>query len=318
MTGRYDAATFGEALAVFLVDDGLPLRTASRFRLTVAGAEANFAVGLATLGHRVRLVARVGDDALGASVAQGLRATNVDVSCIVDAKAPTGLLVRDLAGQRRSEVFYARTGSAGSRWQAEDVLQLMSPPPRVFYLSGVTPVLSESAARISELAISRAREAGALVVFDPNLRRRLSPPEEAARILRPLAASANVVVAGDDELTLLTGRNDPQESVEVMLADGANLVATKRGAEGAWLSDGRSNHAFNAFPVQPVDAVGAGDAFAAGLVSALLRERPLDQALAEACAVAACVVTTPGDVEGLPTAAERDEVVAGARGGVHR
>jgi 2-dehydro-3-deoxygluconokinase len=113
-----------------------------------------------------------------------------------------------------------------------------------------------------------------------------------------LIGYADLVVAGEDEADLLGDL-------------GPGLVVIKRGARGAVGIDGGTRVEVPAFRVPEVDTVGAGDAFAAGLLSALLRDRPLDRALREASAVAALCVAAPGDTDGLPTAAERDAYLAG-------
>jgi 2-dehydro-3-deoxygluconokinase len=89
------------------------------------------------------------------------------------------------------------------------------------------------------------------------------------------------------------------------------LVVVKRGRLGAWATDGALRCEVEAFRVPEVDPVGAGDAFAAGLLSGLTRDLPVAAALREAAAVAALCVATPGDLDGLPTAAERDAYLEG-------
>ena len=91
----------------------------------------------------------------------------------------------------------------------------------------------------------------------------------------------------------------------------------KDGANGAWATDGRSTWSAPGVPVRAVDPVGAGDAFAAGFLSGILRGTGPGQAMVEAAAVAAHVVTTPGDVEGLPDPRLRDRML-GPADQVHR
>jgi 2-dehydro-3-deoxygluconokinase len=305
-----DAVTLGEALAVFLADDGLPLHAATRFRRTVAGAEANVACALARLGHSVSFVGRVGDDAMGPVVRSVLRSYGVDDGAIVvDSTAPTGILVRDVSADRPTEVAYARCGSADSRIAPVDADADLVSSARVLHVSGITPVLSADAHAAVTKAVEAAQAAGTIVCLDPNIRRRLCPPDRAADVLRPLADLADIVVAGDDEAALLSGEPDTHARAAWFLKRGARLVVLKRGAAGAWATDGRESFDQPALAVRAVDPVGAGDAFAAGLLSALLWGRETVDALREAAAVAALVVATPGDLEGLPTAAQRDAIL---------
>src|SRR3712207_7559335 len=106
---RLDVVTFGEAMVLLLAEPGVPLRRARTFSRQVAGAEANVAVALARLGHRVGWYGRVGADALGEAVLAALRAEGIDLSrAVVDTAAPTGLIVRDCSAARPTEVAYYR------------------------------------------------------------------------------------------------------------------------------------------------------------------------------------------------------------------
>jgi len=290
-----DVVTFGEAMALMLAEPGVPLRRAHTFRRQVAGAESNVAIGLARLGHRVGWFGRVGADAFGDAVLGALRAEGVDVSrAVVDPEAPTGLLARDCSAARPTEVAYYRRGSAGSRLRPSDVDTGYLGTARWLHVTGITPVLSDGAAAATEAAVRAAHAAGVRVCLDPNIRRRLADPARAAALLRPLLGYADLVVAAEDEADLLGDL-------------GPGLVVIKRGSHGARAGDIE----VPAIRVPEVDTVGAGDAFAAGLLSALLRAAPLDVALREASAVAALCVAAPGDTDGLPTAAERDAYLAG-------
>jgi 2-dehydro-3-deoxygluconokinase len=307
---RYDAVTFGEAMALFLSADALPLRSSTSFRRSVAGAEANVAIGLSTLGHRVAFAGRVGDDTMGDVVAERLRGAGLDAFLTRDT-APTGLLVRDVAAHRRSQVVYARSGSAGSRLESGDLRAMLERGSRVVHLTGITAVLSDNAGAAADRAVQWARSNGALVVVDPNVRLRLAPRERYVERVKPLLLAADVVIAGEDELRLVLGTDDARRAATELVEAGAALVVAKCGARGSWAFDGQHLWEQPARVIPVVDAVGAGDAFAAGIISALLRDVEPPLALREAAAVASCVVGTAGDIEGLPTAAERDDLVRG-------
>lgn len=309
-TPELDVVTFGEALAVFLAEPQVPLAAATGFRRTVAGAELNVAVGLARLGHRVGWFGRVGADVLGESVVRALRAEDVDVSRVRRDPAATGLLIRDCHTGRPAEVLYHRAGSAGSRLHPDDVDPAYVEGARVLHVSGITPVLGDDPRAATDTCVTAARAAGVSVSFDPNIRRKLCEPALAAEILRPLAAQADLVLAGEDEAELLSGRRG-SDAAGWFLDRGARLVVLKRGARGAWATDGHDTWEQPAHPVPVVDTVGAGDAFAAGLLSAWLRDVPPPAALREAALVAALVVNAAGDLDGLPTAAHRDALLSG-------
>jgi 2-dehydro-3-deoxygluconokinase len=310
-----EAVTFGEAMVLLLAEPGTPLRSATSFRRSVAGAESNVAVGLARLGHRVGWFGRVGADLFGEVVLAALRAEDVDVSrAIVDEEAPTGLLLRDCHPERPIEVIYHRRDSAGSRLSPPDVDSAWLAGTRLLHVTGITCVLSTSAHEAVLAAVQAAKSAGGAVSFDPNVRRKLIAPEQAVRRMRPVVEMADVVLAGADEAALLTGTSDRLRAAEWFHKHGTSTVILKEGASGAWGSDQEAVHSEPARKVTVRDPVGAGDAFAAGFLSGWLRGMPLAAAMGEAAMVAAAVVQVPTDIDGLPTAAERDAMVAGGEG----
>lgn len=305
-----------------LAEPGVPLDHAVSFRRSVAGAESNVAQGLARLGHWARWIGRVGDDPAGEAVLRELRADGVDVSCAeMDPDAPTGLLLRDSHAQRPIDVQYYRAASAASFLAADQISAEVLEGVRVVHVSGITPMLSESAEQTTWTLVERAREVGAAISFDPNVRRKLGTEHEWMRTVGPLLREADLVIAGEDELELLLG-GGPEEVAKALLAMGrARTVVVKHRDHSASAIDRDGQCTQPPFAVPVTDPVGAGDAFAAGWLSAWLRGLPTQQALAEAACVAALVVQAPGDTEGLPTAAGRDRALASLMQGtdsVHR
>src|SRR5919106_3859472 len=121
---RQGVLTVGEAMAV--VRSERPLRLGGPTQLTVAGAEANVAIGLARLGHPVRWFSRLGQDEPGALVARTLRAEGVDLTTVrYDDTAPTGLMLTDRIPGRNIRVHYYRSGSAASRLSPDDAAPVL-------------------------------------------------------------------------------------------------------------------------------------------------------------------------------------------------
>jgi 2-dehydro-3-deoxygluconokinase len=307
-----EAITCGEAMLLMLAEPGMPLDRAVSFRRSVAGAESNVAQGLARLGHWARWIGRVGDDPAGEAVLRELRADGVDVSgAEMDPQAPTGLLLRDSHAQRVIDVQYYRKGSAASLLSPDQIRLEMLEGARVVHVSGITPMLSESAAQATWALVERARQVGAAVSFDPNVRRKLGSDHEWMRTVGPLLREADLVIAGEDELELLLGGGAEETSKALLTMGRARTVVVKRRDHSA-AAHGRDGECTQEpFDVPVCDPVGAGDAFAAGWLSAWLRGVKPERALAEAACVAALVVQAPGDTDGLPTAHTRDRALAG-------
>lgn len=307
-----EVVTFGEAMGLMLADDGLPLRRARRFHRTLAGAELNTAVGLARLGHRAAYAGRVGDDPFGEEVRATLLAEGVDAAGLrIDPDAPTGLLTRDRDGHRRIRVVYHRAGNAGSRLTPEDLAALPLAGARLLHVTGITPGLSDSASAATLAAVHAARAAGVTVSFDPNHRAKLWSRDEAAPVLRELAGFAGIVLTSEDEGAWLASTSGLEQIAAYFHDRGARIVVVKRGADGARVSD---DGAVTDVPVLPVgavvDPVGAGDAFDAGFLSGWLDGLPAAEAARRGAACGAAVVQVAGDLEGLPTRAELEDLMS--------
>ena len=304
-----DVFTFGEVMALLRADDGLPLAHAGSFRRDVAGAEGNVAIGLARLGHRVHLVLRLGTDAFGDAVAATFRSEGVGLTVIHDPDRPTGLLLRDVLDSRPITVVYHRAGSAASALVPADLDLERVGRARVLHVTGITPVLGAGAAEATLAAVTAARRAGTLVTFDPNLRPSLAAAEIAVARWLALLEQTDIVLASADEAEAMVASRDPRTVARWFHARGVGVVVVKDGAQGAWASDGGEILLAPARPVRAVDPVGAGDAFAAGFISALLDGGDLRAALDSATVVAASAVQFAGDTAGLPSRAERDAML---------
>lgn len=286
----------GEALAVFLAD-GADLANSRLFERIVSGAEVNVAAGFVAAGHRARVVSRVGADALGRAVARTLMEWGVDAHLIVDPSRPTGVLVRTVGGVDRGEVMQLRRGAAIEALDERDVDDGWVDPVDAVFISGTTAVRSSSAGRAIAHLVERACRAGALVVVDPNLRPSLGSDADFVRALEGLRGRIDVALGDRHELAILAGSLEG-DAIETLHRQGVRLVVEKRGPEGvtayeagaSWSSPALVNAA------DVVDTVGAGDAFAAALLAALLEGSTVPQALERASGAAARVVRVRGDV----------------------
>ncbi|RCG31605.1 sugar kinase [Sphaerisporangium album] len=284
--------TLGEALGVVSADR---LRHDTDVRLEVGGAEFTLAVGLARLGHAVTWLGRVGADELGARVLTVLRGEGVDVSyALSDPAAPTGLVVRQRRIGRVGHVVHYRGGSAGSRLGPGDIPARALQSAKVLHVTGITPALSGTAWSAAHHAVKLARDAGVLVSVDVNHRPQLwSDRQEAVEALTELATGADVLFVNQDELQL----------IEPVMGTVRELVVT-RGGKGASSTVNGMRYDAQAAPVTVVDPLGAGGAFAAGYLSALLEELHPTDRLRRGSALAAFTITSASPWQGLPTRSE--------------
>jgi 2-dehydro-3-deoxygluconokinase len=295
-----DVVTFGETMAA--MRGAGPLRLGGALYLSIAGAESNVAIGLARLGHRAAWAGRVGDDEFGELVLRTLRAENVDVSgAEIDPGRPTGLIFFEQRTADITRVQYYRAGSAASALAPGK--PHVPNAPGFLHLTGITPALGDDAARAVVSAAERARAAGRAVSLDVNYRARLWSAAAARPVLRSLVPLAGIVFGSEAELALLA--NEPAAEVKTaaseLLALGVQAVVVKQGAAGAIAHTADGAVSVPARRVRAVDTVGAGDAFAAGYLSAALDGLDTAERLRRAAAVSAFAVGSAGDWEGLPT-----------------
>ena len=179
--------------------------------------------------------------------------------------------------------YYRRHGAgAGARARArpaeQDVEQAW------LHLTGITPALSASAREAVRHAAELASAPDTRVCFDLNYRSALWSADEAGPVLPELVKRADLVLATLDEARLLTGEpaDDPVAAARALAALGPRTVVVKRGAEGAvaWRRRRRRTRCRRS-PTTLVDPVGAGDAFAAGLLADLARGRSTVEALGD-------------------------------------
>ncbi|MDO3705198.1 sugar kinase [Micromonospora sp. C28SCA-DRY-2] len=289
-----EVVTVGESMVVLSPAAGMPLEAADRLAVAVGGAESNVAVALAGLGHRTAWVSRVGADPFGRLVVRRVAAAGVDVRPVtVDQRASTGLYLKD-PGPDGTDVHYYRAGSAASRLTPAVLADARLAGARLLHLSGITPALSPSCRALVERAVTTRPLAGALVSFDVNHRPRLWPAGRAAPVLHRVADRADVVFVGLDEARRLWGSGDP--AAVRRLLPGPDLVVVKDAAVGATALPRAGAASFVPTLRVPVrEPVGAGDAFAAGFLSALLRGAGVDAGLRLGHLTAARVLAVAGD-----------------------
>jgi len=303
-----DVVTLGETMVLFIPTSVGPLRFANTFEKTIGGAESNVAIGLARLGHRAGWISRLGNDEFGLFVRNFIRGEGVDTSRVIfDDRHPTAVFFKERQAGREPRVYYYRKGSAASRMSPEDLDETYIREARILHLTGITPALSESCAAAVERAIELAKKHGLLVVFDPNIRLKLWSREEARRVLMDVASRCDIVLPGLDEGRILTGERTPEAIAARLLENGARAAVVKMGKRGAYYATRKKTGYVEGYPVEPiVDPIGAGDAFAAGFLSGLLRGWSYREAIRLGNRAGAYALTVAGDVEGLPYWSEID------------
>ncbi|MGN8025069.1 carbohydrate kinase family protein [Microbacterium sp. 22242] len=243
---------------------------------TVGGTSAGKALSLTGLGREVSLRARVGSDPAGLRIREALGGAGVPLRGVRDADvSERHLNLMTPAGERVS-LFLSSPELAPEA-------EVLAPAPERFL--GDEPPLAGAAAIVLDLsaeglaAIDEATAAGAPIWVD------LHDYDGSAEFHRPFLAAADVVFCSADRL------DDPEGFLRRCIDAGASLAICTDGAEGAIAVDVDGElHRVAAVPVDVVDTNGAGDAFFAGVLDAMLSGAALDDALAAGATTAAAVL----------------------------
>lgn len=296
-----EALCLGETMVQVTPQPGGHLDRASEFVLRPAGAESNVAAHLAALGHRAGWASRVGADPLGELLTEEMAEAGVDLEFIArDPQLPTGVMFKNPHPVGTS-VYYYRAGSAASAMDPSFAAVIAAAAPEVLHLSGITPALSSGCRDLVEHLILDRPCPGTTVSFDVNHRPKLWDRDAGPELLR-LAKAADVVFVGLDEAERLWGTATAEDvrkligdPVRVVVKDGAN-EAVCFDADGVWREP--------APEVEVVEPVGAGDAFAAGWLSGMLRGFNHAVRLRLGHLAAGAVLGTMSDQADLPPVAE--------------
>ncbi|SDK39502.1 sugar kinase [Streptomyces indicus] len=310
---RFDVACLGESMVTFRPTGPGRLADVPSFDRGIGGAESNVACTLARAGHSARWVGRVGADGFGEYLTREIAACGVDTSAVrADAGRPTGIYFRT-AGDRATdahEVAYYRAGSAASAMSVANMDLDALRSARIVHLSGITAALSADCLGLLR-ELTAPRPGRPLVSFDVNYRPGLWSSPADARVLLELARGADLVFVGEDEAEEAWGLTGGPAAIRATLPEPATLVV-KQGALGAAVrgEDAPDGVHEPAPAVEVVAAVGAGDAFAAGFLSATLRGLPAAQRLRHGHLWAAAALTVPGDMAEPPGRAQADRLAA--------
>jgi 2-dehydro-3-deoxygluconokinase len=313
VNGMSEIITIGEPMVMFLADTKEHLSNVEHFTRLIAGAELNVAMGLRRLGHTVTYVSQVGDDPFGQYVKNYLENENIDTNFIRTYKeAPTGFQFKNRTDEGDPEVLYFRKGAAASKITKDILNEINFSEAKVLHITGIFPALSETALETTFKAIEKAHEQGMLVTFDPNPRPVLwESQEKMISVTNELAFKSDIVLPGFREGKLFTGKDTKEEIADFYLKQGVKKVIIKMGTTGSYSREQLENGQVKesecpSFEVPVVDTVGAGDGFAAGVISATLENLEDIKVLERGNAIGGIQVMHLSDNDGLPTVEELD------------
>ncbi len=291
-----DVVSLGEPLYEF---SQMP-QARERYLQGFGGDTMNCAIAAARQGARVAYVTRIGDDEFGRQFLQLWRDEGLDISGVaIDGEAHTAVYF--ISHGAAGHVFsYLRKDSAASRMDAAGLPLDLIRRARYFHTSGISQAISDSARDAVRAALDAAKDAGAMFVYDANLRLRLWPLARAREVITATVAHADYFLLSMEDAEALCGERDTDAIIDWCHRAGARNVALKLGADGVIGSDGRRRERIAGCKVACVDATGAGDCFAGALIARMAAGDDLWRGLRFANAAAALATTGYGAVAPLP------------------
>lgn len=297
MDKRFDLIALGEGMVEFNQTQAGQRQYLQGF----GGDTSNAVIAASRAGARCAYLSAVGDDAFGQLLMQKWQEALVDTHYVaIESGASTGLYFVS-HGPQGHAFSYRRADSAATRMTLGPAQLQALAQTRWLHYSGISQAISARAREQCALAVQAARQAGAQISFDSNLRLRLWSLEEARHHLLQALQNCDLFLPSWDDITVLSGLDDAGAIVQWSHDHGARWVALKMGAQGVWVSDGQSQRQFAAHSVPLLDATGAGDCFAGNLLARLALGDDLFEAARYANAAAALSVQTFGAVDGLPS-----------------
>jgi len=265
---------------------------ASGYRVDYGGKGSNQAVGCARLGMEVAFLASIGKDAFGEMALRLFREEGIDVSFVRQtSERPTGV------------GFILVEAESGNNCIALDpgANEMLSPAD----IARCDAALKSAAVVLTQLEISIAAAESALACGRANGATTILNPAPVRSLPASMMHLIDVLTPNQTEAKVLTGRSpdaavEPEEVARDLIRAGVRQVVTTLGEEGALIVTASSSKHVPAIRVPAVDTTGAGDAFNAGLASALACGESLDAAVEFAVITGGLAVTRDGVIPSLP------------------
>ncbi|XP_075512000.1 fructokinase-2 [Primulina tabacum] len=315
--------SFGEMLIDFVPTvSGVSLAEAPGFLKAPGGAPANVAIAVSRLGGKAAFVGKLGDDEFGHMLAGILKENGVSADGVnFDKGARTALAFVTLRADGEREFMFYRNPSADMLLTPDELNLDLIRSAKVFHYGSISLIVEPC--RSAHLkAMKVAKEAGALLSYDPNLRLPLWPSaEEARKQILSIWETADVIKVSDVELEFLTGSNKiDDESAMTLWHKNLKLLLVTLGEKGCRYYTKGFRGLVDAYQVKAVDTTGAGDSFVGALLCkivqdhAIIHDEPrLKEALKYACACGAITTTQKGAIPALPTPSQVLTLVNGTK-----
>ncbi len=315
--------TMGEIMLRLSTPNNEKFIQADEFDINYGGGEANVAVSCANYGHCAEFVTAVPDNEIGECAVAALRKYGVQTQNIARCGERLGIYFLETgASMRPSKVVYDRAHSSiSTATEADFDFDKIFEGADWFHFTGITPALSDSAAKLTEQALQAAKRHGVTVSVDLNFRKKLWSSQKAQQVMTGLMQYVDVCIGNEEDAALVLGFKPGNTDVtagELELAGYrsifeqmcekfpfqyaiSSLRVSHSASDNGWsacIYNAKTKEFYHSktYRISPiVDRVGGGDSFAGGTICGFLDGKDFKQALEFGVAASALKHTIPGD-----------------------
>lgn len=238
------------------------------------GAPVNMLTAAAKAGLRTAFIGKVGNDMHGKFLIEAVENQNINSNGIIlDDNVFTTLAFVNLTKDGERSFAFARKPGADTMIGYKEVDTQILQNTKVFHVGSLS-LTDEPARSTTFQAVKCAKNAGAVISYDPNYRAPLWNDEKTAiERMRSMLPFADMIKLSDEETALLTPYENPDEAANYLLDHGIKIVAVTLGKEGVLICNRKDHQKVSGFSSQVVDTTGAGDSFWGGFMSQFVKSK---------------------------------------------
>lgn len=263
-----------------------------------SGAPAIFIDTVARLGHSAGILGGVGKDDFGKCLLERLKEDGVDCSQVIESEtcATGAAFVTYFSDGSRKFIFHmGNTPAADPKMPEASVLDGV----KYFHIMGCSLAAKKEFGQEILKTMRLAKSLGAKISFDPNIRKELLSDESSFDMVKEVVANTSIFLPGVEELLMITNKETIEEAVECCFENpNMEILALKRGSRGCKVYTREEVMEMGVYPIEAVDATGAGDSFDGAFISGLLEGKPVREILKMASAAGALNTAAFGPMEG--------------------
>lgn len=263
-----------------------------------SGAPAIFIDTVARLGHSAGIIGGVGNDDFGKCLLERLINDGVNCSNVIENnKIATGVAFVTYFSDGSRQFIFHMGNTPAVQPKAPKIDELIG--VKYFHIMGCSLMADETFAGEIIKTMKLAKELGAKISFDPNIRKELFSGSSTKTIIDEVFKNTNIFMPGVEELLTITECVDVKTAVETCFKNSAiEIVVLKNGSKGCTIFTRNETFDMGIFPVEVIDSTGAGDSFDGAFICGLLENKDLRSAAEYASAVAALNTNAFGPMEG--------------------